>query len=276
MDPSPADAASGGRSAAALRAIITWTLSAVNSRGDFPKIDPNIVLDSSTLRRVGKAVAVYSTKPLVNGAVVLLEIFARIILLLIFLALSFSPSRRTVVVNRMRITLEGHVNSVRRCERAAHLVPPRTNGTNTPARPPVTPPPASPGLSPARPLPLWRISCFVACFRNQAWLARDHGQGCVRQVAPAARRAAAHRRRGWRRQVEHLARAPALRPQGARYPHTTRRARVPIGGIRAAGSRAGADEGGVGWRSPPRDSLALALHPPPRMHARGPLDWQNE
>ena len=118
MDPSTSDASSGGRSAAALRTIIAWTISAVNSRGDFPKLDPNIVLDNSALRRVGKAVAVYSAKPLVNGAVVLLEIFARIILLLIFLALSFSPSRRTVVVNRMRITLESHVNSVRRCATA--------------------------------------------------------------------------------------------------------------------------------------------------------------
>ena len=50
---------SGRRSAQALRAIISWTVAAINSRGDFPKIDPNIVIDSSTLRRVSKVVCVY-------------------------------------------------------------------------------------------------------------------------------------------------------------------------------------------------------------------------
>lgn len=114
MDPTD-PTASGSRSAAALKAIISWTFAAVNARGEFPKIDPSTVLDSTTLRRVGKVVAVYSAKPLVGGAVVLLELFARLILLLIFLALSFSPPRRTVMVEKMRIKFEAHVNSVRRC-----------------------------------------------------------------------------------------------------------------------------------------------------------------
>ncbi len=108
----------GGRSSAALRAIVSWTIAAINSRSDLPRIDPNVVIDVPTLRRVGKVVGVYSTRPFVNGAVALLELFARMLLLTIFMALSFSPQRRTIVVERMRIRLEAHVNSVRRCARA--------------------------------------------------------------------------------------------------------------------------------------------------------------
>ena len=80
-----------------------------------PKIDPNeIVLDKQTLRRVGKVVAIYSTRPLVQGTAFLLELIARLLLLIIFLALSCSPRHRTVVVERVRGTLETHVNAVRR------------------------------------------------------------------------------------------------------------------------------------------------------------------
>ena len=116
MQPDRVEAdAPTGRSAAALRAIVSWTIAAINSRGDMPKLDPNFVVDSSTLRRVGKVMCVYSTRPLINGAAVLLELLARLLLLIIFLALSFSPPRRRVVVEKMRIHLEAHVNSVRRC-----------------------------------------------------------------------------------------------------------------------------------------------------------------
>ena len=117
MQPERVDTdAPSGRSAAALRAIVSWTIAAINSRGgDMPKLDPNFVVDSSTLRRVGKVMCVYSTRPLINGAAVILELLARLLLLIIFLALSFSPPRRRVVVEKMRIHLEAHVNSVRRC-----------------------------------------------------------------------------------------------------------------------------------------------------------------
>ena len=105
------------RSVAALRAVCSWAISAVNARGGgaIPKIDPNIVIDVSTLKRVGKVVAVYSSRPLVSGAVILLELLARLLLLFIFLALSFSPQRRTVVIEKMQGQLAAHVNAVRRC-----------------------------------------------------------------------------------------------------------------------------------------------------------------
>jgi hypothetical protein len=114
MDRDEGSDSSTGRSAAALRAIVAWTIAAVNSRG-YGKIDPNVLIDSSTLRRVGKVMCVYSTRPIVSGAVVLLELIANMLLLIIFLALSFSPPRRAVVVEKMRCHLEAHVNSVRRC-----------------------------------------------------------------------------------------------------------------------------------------------------------------
>ena len=62
---------------------------------------------------MGKVMCVYSTKPLVHSAALLLELLYRMLLLIIFLALSYSPRHRTVVVERLRVTLESHVNSVR-------------------------------------------------------------------------------------------------------------------------------------------------------------------
>ena len=113
------------RSVAALRAVCSWAISAVNARGGgaIPKIDPNIVIDVSTLKRVGKVVAVYSSRPLVSGAVILLELLARLLLLFIFLALSFSPQRRTVVIEKMQGQLAAHVNAVRRCAQCRSLAP---------------------------------------------------------------------------------------------------------------------------------------------------------
>ena len=46
---------------------------------------------------------------------VLLELLARLLLLIIFLALSFTPPQRTIVMETMRSRLQAHVNSVRRC-----------------------------------------------------------------------------------------------------------------------------------------------------------------
>ena len=100
------------RSARVLTTVVSWTIAAMNSRG-ISKIDPNIVVDKQTLRRVGKVVCVYSTRPLVQGAAALLELFARLILLVLFLALSCSPRHRTAVVEKVRTSLETHVNTVR-------------------------------------------------------------------------------------------------------------------------------------------------------------------
>ena len=84
----------------------------MNARGH--KIDPAFVLDRDALKRVGKVMCLYSTKPLVNGVAMLLELFYRFLLLIIFLALSYSPRHQTVVVERLKITLASHVSSVRR------------------------------------------------------------------------------------------------------------------------------------------------------------------
>lgn len=101
------------RSRTVINYIVSLTISALNARGGH-KIDPGFVLDRDAIKRVGKVMCVYSTKPLVNGAALLLELFYRLLLLIIFLALSYSPRHRSVVVERLRSTLESHVTSVRR------------------------------------------------------------------------------------------------------------------------------------------------------------------
>ena len=129
------DTGSSGRSARVLSAIVSWSITIVNGKGIFPKIDPNeIVLDKQTLRRVGKVVAIYSTRPLVQGTAFLLELIARLLLLILFLALSCSPRHRTVVVERVRGTLETQVNAVRRYARllCSSAPAPQTN-KNPPA-----------------------------------------------------------------------------------------------------------------------------------------------
>lgn len=112
------------RSTRVLATIITWTLSAFKTRG--VHIDPTFKLDVGAIKRVSKVVCVYSTRPLVHSAAALLELLSRLILLLIFLALSCAPARRRFVVGRVRGTLEMHVNSVRRCAaaRAAAMAAP--------------------------------------------------------------------------------------------------------------------------------------------------------
>ena len=100
---------SGTRSSRVLAAIVTWTISAFKTRGI--NIDPNFKLDRTALKRVSRVVCVV---PLVNGAAALLELLSRLILLILFLALSCTPRHRTVMMERMRVTLRMHVQSVRR------------------------------------------------------------------------------------------------------------------------------------------------------------------
>jgi len=57
---------------------------------------------------------------------VLLELLYRMLLLIIFLALSYSPRHRTVVVERLRVTLESHVNSVRQLSMMPSIAAPFT------------------------------------------------------------------------------------------------------------------------------------------------------
>jgi hypothetical protein len=104
----------GGRSARVLGTVISWTFAIINRDGKYPKLDPNFVVDRQTLKRVGRVMCVYSARPLIYGATFLLELLARLLLLIIFLALSVSPSHRTSVVKRERGTLQSHLNSVRR------------------------------------------------------------------------------------------------------------------------------------------------------------------
>lgn len=103
--------ASKGRSYSVLATLVTWTVSAFKSRGIHIRTD--FRLDRHALKRVGKVMCVYSTRPLAQGAAVLLEFLARLLLLIIFLALSCTPKHRTTVVERMRHSLMMRVNSVR-------------------------------------------------------------------------------------------------------------------------------------------------------------------
>lgn len=113
MNPLEEEVGSAGRSARVFGTIVQWTIAAINAKG-YSKIDPNkVILDKDTLRRVGKVVCVYSTKPIVQGAAALLELLARLLLLIIFLALSCTPKHRSVIVERVRMRLESSVNSVR-------------------------------------------------------------------------------------------------------------------------------------------------------------------
>jgi len=110
MEPLEADRST--RSARVLGTFVSWAIAAANAKG-ISKIDPNVVVDRETLRRVGKVVCVYTTMPIVQGCTALLELISRLILLLIFLALSCSPRHRTVVVERVRTSLQQRINSVR-------------------------------------------------------------------------------------------------------------------------------------------------------------------
>jgi hypothetical protein len=99
----------GSRSTRVLATIVTWTISAFKTRGIY--IDPSFKLDRNALKRVTRVVMVL---PLVNGAAALLELLSRLILLILFLALSCAPRHRTVMVERFRATMRMHVQSVRR------------------------------------------------------------------------------------------------------------------------------------------------------------------
>lgn len=102
----------GSRSARVIATIVTWTISAFKTRGVHIRTD--FKLDRQALRRVGRVVCVHSMRPVLNGAVVMLELFSRLLLLIIFLALSCTPRHRQVVIERMRSSLQMHVHSVRR------------------------------------------------------------------------------------------------------------------------------------------------------------------
>lgn len=154
--PGDLDDGLGGRSTRILGTIISWTIAAINAKG-YPKIDPNIVVDRQTLRRVGKVVCVYSARPLVQGAAAILELLARMILLILFLALSCTPRHRTVIVERVRSSLEMHVNTVRRC------VPARI---------------AAPGLANPVTHGMWHLTlAFLVCARRQIGYDYDDKRG---------------------------------------------------------------------------------------------------
>ena len=137
MEPLEADRST--RSARVLGTFVSWAIAAANAKG-ISKIDPNVVVDRETLRRVGKVVCVYTTMPIVQGCTALLELISRLILLLIFLALSCSPRHRTVVVERVRTSLQQRINSVRGCARAmprplcSCSCPPSAPGPRPPAQ----------------------------------------------------------------------------------------------------------------------------------------------
>ena len=127
MEPLEDEVGSSGRSTRVFGTIVQWTIAAINAKG-YSKIDPNsVILDKDTLRRVGRVVCVYSTKPLVQGAAAILELLARLLLLIIFLALSCTPKHRAVIVERVRTKLESSVNSVRGYVASAHPLCIRTH-----------------------------------------------------------------------------------------------------------------------------------------------------
>jgi hypothetical protein len=99
----------GSRSTHVLATIVTWTISAFKTRGIY--IDPSFKLDRNALKRVTRVIMVL---PLVNGAAALLELLSRLILLILFLALSCAPHHRTVIVRRFHASMRMHVQSVRR------------------------------------------------------------------------------------------------------------------------------------------------------------------
>ena len=126
------DALPEGRSARTLQAIVTWVFAIVGGKAGYPKLDPNVVvLNKGTLRRVGKVMSVYSTRPLINGATVILELLARMVMLILFMALSCTPRSRSTVMERVRLALEARVQHVRRCARCHHpSAPPRPPGVD--------------------------------------------------------------------------------------------------------------------------------------------------
>ena len=73
MGPPPATPPERRRSSqAVLSAILTWTSAAMASRIGVT-IDP-AKIDSATIRRVGKVMCVYTTRPFVHGAAARLEV----------------------------------------------------------------------------------------------------------------------------------------------------------------------------------------------------------
>jgi hypothetical protein len=213
MNPLDEEVGSAGRSARVFGTIVQWTIAAINAKG-YSKIDPNkVILDKDTLRRVGKVVCVYSTKPIVQGAAALLELLARLLLLIIFLALSCTPKHRSVIVERVRMRLESSVNSVRGCVQSILANPPAS-------RPP---PPAERRLDAAALIRMVDAAASPACFFyvlllpqvGHAHGPRRPGRGALWQVAPPWRCAGADRRGGRRRQEQSSLRLAATGQKGA-------------------------------------------------------------
>lgn len=143
--------------ATAAAAILGWLLSLAAARGVQVPVDPGVLLriDRGTLVRVVEGILVTLSRPMVSGAAALMELLSRAVLLLLAVILCATPSKREVVLQRVRALLKEQVEvAVRSWPPPAPSAPPHTVALRARA---VAPPPARPlplaPSSPAGPLP---------------------------------------------------------------------------------------------------------------------------
>ena len=97
--------------ATAAAAILGWLLSLAAARGVQVPVDPGVLLriDRGTLVRVLEAAVVTLSRPVVSGAAALMELLSRAVLLLLAVILCATPSKREVVLQRVRALLKEQV-----------------------------------------------------------------------------------------------------------------------------------------------------------------------
>jgi len=97
--------------APAAAAILGWLLSLAAARGVQVPVDPGVLLriDRGTLVRVLEAAVVTLSRPVVSGAAALMELLSRAVLLLLAVILCATPSKREVVLQRVRALLKEQV-----------------------------------------------------------------------------------------------------------------------------------------------------------------------
>ncbi|KAL1514722.1 hypothetical protein AB1Y20_003809 [Prymnesium parvum] len=104
-----------------LASIMSWIMAACAARGIPLPLDHELRLDRSSLCRAVEVLAVRASRPFATGLATLLELFSRVLLLLLFAALSVTPKRRAEIIERVRVRLSEHVQRIQHLG-LAHLI----------------------------------------------------------------------------------------------------------------------------------------------------------
>lgn len=102
--------------ATAAAAILGWLLSLAAARGVPVDLGVLLRIDKVTLVRVAEGLLVTLSRPVVSGAAALMGLLSRAVLLLLAVILCATPSKREVVLQRVRALLKEQVEvAIRYC-----------------------------------------------------------------------------------------------------------------------------------------------------------------